>query len=351
MSATASPTTSLHRSTPPPPPYPSPTTKTSSLPLSPSFDPSRPLTSPAASSSRLPPRRPASPIHAMQHPSIPPPPSPPTFLSPPASPSPSSSEPRRTWRPTSNVPLTLSQRHRARQFSPVRGDDEDRNRWLAEDEGLDGVARSIGTTRRRRRRFSLTNHGDGGSEDGGGDDNSPDPPDPPDLGGSGPSTLTTTSGSTDPALGMARNADHKTFHRPISRSARSVEHSSNPPARPTPSQIGAVDINFGAHPPRIADIIPVPSSPAREVRPMHGSTQTREGATGITSMNRDTVPDYASGRGGDGVSGVNMPVAGSSVDIEETDRRRDEQLEMLNKLRRILGWLVLFKSIHSLVHP
>jgi len=64
----------------------------------------------------------------------------------PTSPSGFNTSMHRTWRPTSNVPLAVANRHR----SAATADREERNRWLSEDEGLG--ASSSGTTRRRRRR-------------------------------------------------------------------------------------------------------------------------------------------------------------------------------------------------------
>lgn len=48
---------------------------------------------------------------------------------------------QRNWRPTERVPGHLTQRHQR--------EDGDRNHWLSEDEGVHGVAASIGRRRRR----------------------------------------------------------------------------------------------------------------------------------------------------------------------------------------------------------
>ncbi|ORY23132.1 hypothetical protein BCR39DRAFT_364147 [Naematelia encephala] len=210
----------------------------------------------------------------------------------------------RTWRPTSNVPLYMSQR-RARH---VAGDeDEERNRWLSDGEGLDGVARSIG---RRSRRA----HG----RDRDRPSYSPGPSQGP------------ASGAETPPQAKARQPTQlNKMARPANRRSRSFEPSA---AGPSTVQASEPDSSMYAAPPRIEDLVP---------SAVVGLGVTTGGASsGIEHFKESgNVPDFVAGHGGDGIGGVSLPSSRPSAEFSATEPQpREAQRELVQKLRRVLGW-------------
>lgn len=317
-----------HRSTPPPPPYTHPSTPisptTTSHPTSssmrpPTYDTSHSSSSSSSSSSRPVARRVSSQsdiTHSSSRSSI-------SNSTAPTSPSLSMHIPQRQWRPTPNVPLGLTSRHRARADNA----EEERNRWLSEDEGLDGVARSIG--RRRRRRSSDDEPPTGQSGPGDDTDRHPDRA-TADLGGPGPTTRQTRQ--QDKTNLTSPSGSGKVGGRPKPRRVRSYETARAGPSTSS-STIGAEDVTVGSNPPKIRDIAPGPTSPVTTMQVDVGE-RVFVAESGIEAMG--TVPDYAVGRGGDGIGGIGMPSTGGEE--EEVLSQRQEQDAMLHKLRRILGW-------------
>ena len=49
------------------------------------------------------------------------------------------------------------------------------------------------------------------------------------------------------------------------------------------------------------------------------------------------IPDYARGRGGDGIS-AGVPIGGITTDVDDAVSVRQQQIDLLGKLERILGW-------------
>ena len=241
----------------------------------------------------------------------------------------------RHWRQTPNVPFAVSQRHQRRRVSP-NGREEEHTRWLSEDEGLVGVTRPM--ARRRRRQ----------SSDANGDDVQGDQPD---RGGPGPNT-TGGLNETRPRKGDGRNlvstASRQTksptpkFPRPRIRRTHSCASPSHPADMPT-GTLG--DSSVGFEPPSIQHLVPAPTSDARVLglglsdlsHPMDlNSRPASFGTTEISTIG--TVPDYAAGRGGDGIGGFGMPAAFSIDKDEERGKQRERETSLLGKLRQILDW-------------
>ena len=238
--------------------------------------------------------------------------------------------PNRHWRQTQNVPWAVSQRHQRRRVSPGGGEEE-HTRWLSEDEGSIGVTRPI--ARRRRRQSSRANEeGDPGDRD---------------RGGPGPNTVGRLSeprsrklDGRDVAIAASRHI--KSPQRPQVRRAHSYE----PP--PLPDDMPASTLahsSVGHEPPRIQDLVPAPTSSARVLglglsdlsRQLDSSSTTAlSGNDEITSIG--AVPDYAAGRGGDGIGGFGMPAASGFTQEQETVKQREREASLLGKLRKILDW-------------
>jgi len=49
------------------------------------------------------------------------------------------------------------------------------------------------------------------------------------------------------------------------------------------------------------------------------------------------IPDYARGRGGDGIS-AGIPTGGFTADVDDSVSPAQQQIDLLGKLERILGW-------------
>ena len=233
----------------------------------------------------------------------------------------------RNWRPTPNVPLVFTNRR-------AGVDDEDRNRWLSEDEGL-GSSSTIG---RRRRRSSHSHRR--------GNDTLSPPPLPTHQ--RKPLTVTVAESSKRSIRPMI----------PRQHSHDSIARSSNPPVIvPDPG----ASLGVAAGPPRIRDLLPGPGNPVMGV--MLASTAGSAGssnpaAPSVTSEDSQTGPapsgNDRTGRSvdrGDGRSSKAPSASGSSGRDESGDEDgRDRDRELLQKLRRILSWYValLFRAWTSL---
>ena len=245
----------------------------------------------------------------------------------------------RYWRPTPNVPFHVAHRHQTRRVSPS-GEEEERNRWLSEDEGLEGVPITI--NRRRRR----TSSGD-----------SVQLPRPPDRDDPGESSRASTSRRTsrerkDPnaidSIFTSRRPKPSTS-RPSVRRAQSVDPpaaSVNAVAGSSASTAHLVDVPIGFDPPQIQHIVPAPIPVARVVGlglsniPNSGHQQQRAAeAIDSPTMVSGFVPDFAPGRGGDGIGGVSIPESASAaVQFESETGKHVKQTDLLNRLSIILGW-------------
>jgi hypothetical protein len=100
------------------------------------------------------------------------------------------------------------------------------------------------------------------------------------------------------------------------------------------------DPEVGAQPPRIEDLLPPPSSPVAIAR---GIGSTTDNFTTHVSDDphapdrpKSDIPDFAPGRGGDGIGGVGLPSIEMTRAASE-DRHR-KQKDTLSKLRVILAW-------------
>lgn len=123
--------------------------------------------------------------------------------------------------------------------------------------------------------------------------------------------------------------------------------------RPSTLQATTPD-DIGAHPPRISDLIPPPSSSRAIARGSMGpsdgagtgATFTTHIAQGPATTQREGgsesgqshVPDFAPGRGGDGTGGASRPTSARKTGLAEAHARVERQKETLGKLRRILAW-------------
>lgn len=256
---------------------------------------------------------------------------------------------QRYWRPTPNVPQHFQDRHRS-QIAPMG---EERNRWLSEDEGVGGSSAGPSRVTGRRRRGdrdsrSSAFHPGGGSGGGAGVSGG--------AGGSdggggisqiaaGPSRSFSTRTKhvhrgTKPAVDMMRAA--KAARRPDMRRAHSVEHS-----LPDESRSEAV----GANPPSIRDLLGPPTSP-RAVTHGLGIASGQSFTTHLSADDRASSantagPSRPSSRT-DNAPPYPTEAEGESRGTDQSDRGRDEQAEfeerrakhkeLLEKLRRILGW-------------
>ncbi|OCF40438.1 hypothetical protein I317_05741 [Kwoniella heveanensis CBS 569] len=241
---------------------------------------------------------------------------------------------QRTWRPTSNVPHHVHQRHRR-----VASGAEEVNRWLSEDEGLGSESICVSTGRRRRRRRSTMER----DRDGPGDDGD----------GGGPSSVVGRSvgspgvkvQSTEDAINViARAKNSSTSTRPRPSRARSFETPSSTVVPRAPSPLASMAPSapqysgIGLSPPRIEQLIPPPS--VTEARVGLGITTvpaaSRSEGLSIGPSVAGIVPDFARGRGGDGIGGVHLP-ATYIGDIESAAVRRAKRKAVVEKLRKILG--------------
>lgn len=270
----------------------------------------------------------------------------------PTSPSGFNTSIHRTWRPTSSVPLAVANRHR----SAATADREERNRWLSEDEGLGGASGSSTTRTRRRRRRSSREDDDRGNDDDDHHDHGSDVDDDR-HGGGGVGVVSAATAGPGPSTSQTRLAHEKAALlstssskplRPKPRRVKSFEPSrSSSLVRSTP--IGAADVTaeqssgVGANPPRIQDIVPGPAPPPRLVGlglasgvGADRSEHQDHSLLGITTANSmlGSVPDFAQGRGGDGIGGFGVPSAPS----KPIQSAKQQQLDMLQKLKRVLGW-------------
>jgi hypothetical protein len=107
-------------------------------------------------------------------------------------------------------------------------------------------------------------------------------------------------------------------------------------------------VTIGNHPPRIQDIIPDHNSPRQVLIQAGRTTESTSMHSGIESMQSEVgeVPDFASGRGGDGIGGVGLPTSAPVGALDQTATRAEEERQLLEKLGRILGWYVGSFSPH-----
>lgn len=273
----------------------------------------------------------------------------------------------RVWRPTTHVPGHIHRRHRQNGLVDEPTESDEQHRWLSEDEGTGGggggPSRLAGTRRRREHRSSDPRSHQDHDDDGGGGYGSAGPtaasasrvrPDRPTTGRTHRIKPDRIESSFDTVTLSSANADNKSTKRPIIRRAVSMEHPQSSPSRST---LG----NVGAEPPRIQDLVPPPTSPVAVARGMGsgsgGATFTTHVAEGPPPSNQlpqaqpeytrpdsvvsSVIPDFAPGRGGDGIGGADRP-SGSDKDGENSraalQARIERQKETLGKLRRILGW-------------
>jgi hypothetical protein len=112
----------------------------------------------------------------------------------------------------------------------------------------------------------------------------------------------------------------------------------------SPAHIQPVE-EAGAQPPRIQDLVPPPKSPEAIAKGL-GSGRTTTFTTHVAAdpqpqiPDRADIPDFASGRGGDGIGGAGIPGRSASPRAQSEDRQR-KQKDTLAKLRVILAWYVL----------
>nr|XP_019046001.1 hypothetical protein I302_04741 [Kwoniella bestiolae CBS 10118]OCF24931.1 hypothetical protein I302_04741 [Kwoniella bestiolae CBS 10118] len=267
----------------------------------------------------------------------------------------------RSWRPTANIPSHVHRRHRR-----VGSDGEEANRWLSEDEGTGSSSskprrrRSVGS---RSSRYGDREQDRGGRGDGDDDD-----------GGTGPSTFTDRSKitSTQDAMDTISRSKHASTARPQPLRMASFD------SRPARSSSSASDLQqsqatvaVGADPPQIELLVRPPIAAPSEATvglgistqdanpiptlPVHQLSSDPIGGVIPLISSSGAVPDFASGRGGDGIGGLNIPVAtGVSEDIESAASRLEHRKDMVNKLGRILG-CALCPSVDghapSLHHP
>ncbi len=103
-----------------------------------------------------------------------------------------------------------------------------------------------------------------------------------------------------------------------------------------------IDHQIGNEPPSIQDIVPAPTSTNRAIGLGPSNIQPFESDTPAGLMSDrvvvDVVPDYFSGRGGDGIGGFSMPVSRGIIAPDEGPERRETHREILGRLRRLLGW-------------
>ncbi|WRT66099.1 uncharacterized protein IL334_003052 [Kwoniella shivajii] len=240
----------------------------------------------------------------------------------------------RSWRPTSNVPIQVHRRHRRRGSG-----EEEANRWLSEDEGLGSSAPGV----RRRRSSGTSNPRHEDQNDRGGD--------------AGPSTRAHRGGegdkvqSTEDALNVI-NQSKRSDLRPRPNRARSFDPNScftqrkvSTETENTTSQSSAV----GANPPQIEQLVPPPAhtdvhvglgirSVGSESIPLIPHVSPVDLANPSVYTQFGLVPDFATGRGGDGIGGINLPASsGVGGDLAVALSGLEKRKELVEKLRRVLG--------------
>ena len=247
----------------------------------------------------------------------------------PRDPSTSPSSSRRNWNPTPNVPVRLAARHGTNLLSSLAGEEDERHRWLSEDEGSGGVARSTGRRRRRGLRSGAHEHS---SDRGGGGSGSPRPP---------PMTLPNNLGPFKPtavAEGSSSRSS-KQRSRPVVRRTHSFEPRV-PSAGPSRST-GATDVTIGAYPPDIVDLVSNQSTPIRQhdIATRSGDAADAPEIARQTQARPVTVPDFALGRGGDGIGGIDRPSNRPSPSRDVMTKRL-AQKDIIAQLRRLTAWCV-----------
>ncbi|WVR07304.1 hypothetical protein IAU60_004345 [Kwoniella sp. DSM 27419] len=219
----------------------------------------------------------------------------------------------RSWRPTPNVPAQLHRRHRR-----MGSNDDDGNRWLSEDEGAAG-------SHKVRRRGSL-----GGAGSGSTSRRDRNPHDR--AGDAGPSTLAnrargqkvTTTEEAAAVVSQAKAEASSSRPRPVrARSFEPRQAAARSTVEPADEQV-----TQGVALPTIEQLVPPPVSDAPIGLGIRSS--------GAQAPPYQSIPDFASGRGGDGIGGVSLP-AGAPGIIDTIASRRERRKSLVEKLRRILG--------------
>ncbi|ORX36951.1 hypothetical protein BD324DRAFT_651424 [Kockovaella imperatae] len=247
-----------------------------------------------------------------------------------------SSYSRRVWVPTPNVPMRLQDRHHVHRVSPLTGQDEERNRWLSEDEGANSGVEGGSSRRRRRRQRSIPDQSACHDEPS----NTHIPPGLPaaSLDLRRPAfdardriknqIAASSSPSTSPKPAANRSS------RPIIRRAMSHEPQVSRSLTPA-TPIGAVDVTVGAFPPQIQDIVPTPGSPVRRF-----SVETKISPSARGSLQSAEL--VAS------TSGVQQTTESDGDDLmSERERRRAARHSTLETLQRILSWRVLHLPLRT----
>ena len=207
------------------------------------------------------------------------------------------------WRPTERVPTDMARRHRAHN-----GD----NKWLSEDEGSRGIAAAIG--RRRRSSNEHRRNGDGAGGPGSGPGPRPGP---------GPSTVQRKLELE--TKDMSHSSSTRSRRRAQSFSAEDQIVPKNATGSQKPSD------QVGCNPPSIHDITSDARSPVQMLGMPPPTTKP------VDSMPDPIVHPPDPTKDGD-VSRVVQQPRGQFQDVDDFNRVRREQDELLGKLYRILAW-------------
>ena len=96
-------------------------------------------------------------------------------------------------------------------------------------------------------------------------------------------------------------------------------------------------MTIGAYPPSIADILPNRNAPQDGLPAtadvLEIARHPQPGPTRLPAV----IPDFAPGRGGDGIGGIDRPSTRSSPS-QEVMTKRLVQRDMVAKLRRLTAW-------------
>ncbi|KAK8858937.1 hypothetical protein IAR55_003168 [Kwoniella newhampshirensis] len=247
----------------------------------------------------------------------------------------------RIWRRTANVPRSF--RRNRRNYD---NHEDEHDRWLSEDEGLGSAGSSVRTRRNSRQVDDQSADGGDRHDDGGAGGGN---------GGAGPSSRSVRADSRDKivtgedaiaAIAEAKGSSMGSIARPHPVRTRSYEprSSSSRVTLPNESVIDFTQRTLGSHPPDIAQLVSPPES-----SDVHVGLGIRTFGAGPTSSVTSgsipstappafsAVPDFARGRGGDGINGFGLPLAAGSEDVEEAMTRKQSQKALVEKLRRILA--------------
>ncbi|WWC89599.1 uncharacterized protein L201_004524 [Kwoniella dendrophila CBS 6074] len=256
----------------------------------------------------------------------------------------------RSWRPTTNVPTHVHRRHKK-----ITSDGGESNRWLSEDEGAGSSTAGV----RRRSSMGARSGRRGDRDDRNGD--------------AGPSTRAHRSRgpdkvqTTQDAINVIQQSKRSTQLpvRPLPQRMSSFD--SRPVAAASSSSTGeSLLTSVGVNPPTIEQLVPPPIASDGNVGlgirtsgqnsiPVMPVLQSDTSEGVIPLMSSSAVPDFAKGRGGDGIGGINIPfTSGVSEDIDSAALRLEKRKELVDKLSRVLGCALcpsIDGSTPSLHHP